>query len=330
MVRESLLGQPGGAPEEAADGDSREHHPDDSWRADALGRSRHARLTDHIREPLDDPDPATAHRVCAEVTRDALGDLAPALILVNGAERFRCQVLTTWVRTLFDFARQTGVEGERLAALNRLEFGLEQALDGDPPGQPVFVGMAIEETRRPWPRESLDLLLAAARRRAVRPRLDTVDEVAAEAAQIARALGLSLVGSEPSSGLAEQWAALVRLRGLLDLGEAVRRDQASLPRLELPSPGDLREPADAARTGAAVRSELARIRPALDSPLPVRELPAGFRRAARYLRLAGLALWDRIETSGGELSGGDTRSSPLRLGVGARLGLLLRASLGGR
>ena len=330
MARESLLGQPGGAPEEAADGDSREHHPDDSWRADALGRSRHARLTDHIREPLDDPDPATAHRVCAEVTRDALGDLAPALILVNGAERFRCQVLTTWVRTLFDFARQTGVEGERLAALNRLEFGLEQALDGDPPGQPVFVGMSIEETRRPWPRESLDLLLAAARRRAVRPRLDTVDEVAAEAAQIARALGQSLVGTEPSSGLVEQWAALVRLRGLLDLGEAVRRDQASLPRLELPSPGDLREPAprgsDRGRRAFGAGPDPAGARLAATGP----ELPAGFCRAARYLRLAGLALWDRIETSGGELSGGDTRSSPLRLGVGARLGLLVRASLGGR
>ncbi|HBL25642.1 MAG TPA: hypothetical protein DD490_02275, partial [Acidobacteria bacterium] len=70
---------------------------------------------------------------------------------------------------LFDFARQRGVDGERLAQINRWELTLETALSGVPVGQPVFVRMAREERRRAWPTAALDEIAACARRRAIRP-----------------------------------------------------------------------------------------------------------------------------------------------------------------
>lgn len=322
MAKESLLGQPGGAPEDSSRGDSREHHPDASWRADALGRSRHARLSEHVREPLDDRDPDKARRICAEVTRDLLGDLAPALVLVPAAERLRCQVLATWLQTLFDFARQSGVEGERLSALNRLEFTLEQSLDGEPVGQPVFVGMALEDNRREWPRQALDAMMVAARRRVVRPRLETPEEVAADAAELAGAIGLALGGQVPDTALVDLSAALIRLRALLGLGDAIRRDHAALPTSELPSRGDLRQSMDRAGLDAAVRAELVRLRPALEVRCAAAAAPP-FRAGVRYLRLAGLALADRVAAVGP-----DVVSAPPRLGLATRLGLLVRARLG--
>ena len=89
---ENLLGQPGGAREGAPEGTpegTRDDHPDGSWRADALGKSQHARLTEHLREPLDDQDPEKAVRICGEVCRNLLQDLTPALILLPTAERRR-------------------------------------------------------------------------------------------------------------------------------------------------------------------------------------------------------------------------------------------------
>lgn len=314
---ESLLGQSGGAPE-----DLREHHPDGSWRADALAKSRHARLTEHLREPLDEQDPGRSRQLCAAVCRDLLGDFAPALMGVASAERFRCQVLACWLRTLFDFARQPGVEGERLAALNRLGFSLEQSLGGEPVGQPVFVGMALEESRRAWPRGALDLLMASARRRVVQPRLSTPAEVENDASELAGAICLALVGQEPAPAAVALCAGLLRLRSLLDLGAAMRRDQAGLPLSELPSRGDLRELVDRRRVDGAVRSELARIRPALEDADSVRSAEQEYRAAASYLRRAGLALADRIERLGWEVV-----SAPPQLGLGSRLGLLIRSRM---
>lgn len=144
---------------------------DPSWRADALGRSRHSRLASEVREPLDDADPERAERMCAEVTRDALGDFAPALLLLSADRRRRTQALTAWTVALFDFALRpglAGLDGDRLAQINAWEFRTEEALDGNPPGQPVFVTMARENETRPWPREALDRVVAAARSAAVR------------------------------------------------------------------------------------------------------------------------------------------------------------------
>lgn len=118
-------------------------------------------------EPLDDHDPARAEKVCGEICRAALVDLAPALLLLPATERRRARALGAFVLTLFDFADQPGLDGDRLAEINRWEFQLEEALEGRPPGQPVFVLMAREEAIRPWPRPALDLVVAAARRRAL-------------------------------------------------------------------------------------------------------------------------------------------------------------------
>ena len=113
--------------------------------------------------PVEDDDPERARRLCAAVTRDLLGELAPSLILLPAVERARVQALTAYSRTLFDFALQAGMHGEKLARINRWEYSLEQALDGDPPGQPVFVAMATTDRDRPWDRDALDTIGAAAR-----------------------------------------------------------------------------------------------------------------------------------------------------------------------
>jgi len=155
-LRGVTLAAPGEAP--------RERHPDEpAWRADALARSPHTRLADEVPQPLADFDEARAFALCGEICRALLGDLAPALLLLPRPERRRAQALAAWVRTLFDFARQRGVEGERLAHINRWEFALEEALAGRPVGQPVFVAMAAAARQRPWPAEALAAILAVAR-----------------------------------------------------------------------------------------------------------------------------------------------------------------------
>ena len=315
---ESLLGQSGGEPDE-----TRERHPDGSWRADALGRSRHARLAEQVREPLDDRDPETARRVCAEVCRELLGDFAPALVWVAGSERLRCQVLATWLRSLFDFARQPGIEGERLAALNRLEFSLEQSLGGSVVAQPVYVAMALEEARRPWPRPALETLLAAARRRVLRPRLAAPDEVEADTEELAGAICDALWDAPASERLVAQVAALLRLRGLLDLGHAMRRDQATLSLEDLPATGDPRRPLDRGLIDGAVRGELERLLPSLRDASATAAAPPEYRAALRFLRLAGLELAERTEALGWEVT-----SRPPRLGLGGRLALLARSRFG--
>jgi hypothetical protein len=316
---ESLLGQGGGEPEA-----TRERHPDGSWRADALGRSRHARLTEHLRQPLDDCDPDKARRLCAAVCRDLLADFAPALLRVAAAERFRCQVLATWLRSLFDFAGEGGIEGERLASLNRLEFTLDQALAGDVQGQPAYVGMALEERRRPWPRPALDALMVAARRRIVAPRLATAEQLEADALALSAAVGTALLGAEPDrspdGGVVTLGAGVLRLRALLDLGPALRRHRAGLPLDELPARDDPRQPLDRRALDAAVRAELGRIRPALAGSASLAAAPVAYRGALRYLRLAARALAERIERQGWEVV-----SAPPSLGLGARLALLARS-----
>jgi hypothetical protein len=111
------------------------------------------------------PEPGAAEAFCADLARHALGELAVALPLLGHAGRRRARALTAWSYTLFDFARQPGLEGERLAAINRWEFATEEALEDQPSGEPIFVLLAAEHRREPWPREALDALVALARRR---------------------------------------------------------------------------------------------------------------------------------------------------------------------
>src|SRR5439155_26703030 len=97
--------------------------------------------------------------------RGLLADFAPAVLLLSAEERRRVQALVAYIHTLFDFARQHGVEGERLAQINRWEFTLELALSGQKVGQPIFVAMVREHALRPWPEGALDEIASCARRR---------------------------------------------------------------------------------------------------------------------------------------------------------------------
>ena len=93
-------------------------------------------------EPAEDFDEEKAGLLCAQRTRELLGDFAPGLLLLPAGERQRVQALSAYARTLFGFARQSGIEGERLAEINRFEYTLESALSGIPVGQPVVLRLA--------------------------------------------------------------------------------------------------------------------------------------------------------------------------------------------
>jgi phytoene/squalene synthetase len=333
---QNLLGQPGSEPRPssrpspgsspgATPGDLlSEDHPDGSWRADALGKSRHARLADHIREPLENADPDRADRICGEVCRNLLLDFAPALMALSAAERRRCHALATYGRMLFDFATQAGVEGERLAALNRIEFTLEESLDGEPAGQPAFIAMAAAERERPWDRDSLDQLGKLARDIIVWPRPQTAAEAVGRSEALGGAVVSSLLGGEASAPAVALAGAVVRLRALSGLGEAIRRDRAGLPASELPGRGDIDRPLGREVVQAAITAELQRVKDSLESARDAaRQVSKPYRRAVRYLHLAARDLSRELESLGPEVL-----SNPPRLGVGSRLRNLAKARLG--
>lgn len=295
-----------------------EHPTAPEWRADAMAASRHSRLLDELRLPQAEEDPEAAARLCGEVCRNALRDLAPALLLLPAAERRRAQALAAYTLVLFDFARQSGFEGERLSQINRWQFHLEEALGGAPAGQPIFLCLQLEERQRPWSREALDGLADAARHRVAVRRPATAAARAAELERLASGLTGTLLGAEKAAAT-RLAGGLLRLFSLLDLAEGLRRHDARLPLVELPDSWDPATGADRDRLAEAVRRESRRARPLLE-PARFRELAPRWRPAARFLALAGRALLRRVEGAGAEVV-----ERPPRLGLGARLGLLLRA-----
>jgi phytoene/squalene synthetase len=300
-----------------------EQHPSgEEWRADALARSGHSRLAEELREPQDDFDEQRAEEVCGEICRNLLGDFAPALLLLSALERQRVQALLAYTHTLFDFARQHGVEGERLSQINRWELTLETVLSGQPVGQPIFVRMAREQRRRAWPAAALDDLTACARRRVLRPRPATPGEADADATRLARAVATALLGQEPSGEVSDFLGALVRLRTLQMAGGDIRRNRWPIPQSELPDDWSIQEGRpDPQRLLDAVHRECARLRHRLlSAPRGLVELPAGYRRAAVFCLLASLRLLSSLEDGGPEVL-----EKPPQLGVLSRIGLLARA-----
>jgi phytoene/squalene synthetase len=304
---------------------SRDEHPEgEEWRADALARSQHSRLDAEISRPAEDFDEEKAAALCAEITRNLLGDFAPSLLLLPAPERGRVQALLAYVSTLFDFARQRGVEGERLAQINRWEFTLEAALSGQPVGQPVFLRMARENERRPWPVDALDELAACARRRAMRAQPATVAEAEVEALSLGRAVASALLEKRLNAEIDGLASALVRLGSLQRLGEEIDRGRCPLPASETAEGDDGRF--DRASLLAAARREGRRLRShLLRAPRGLVDLPDGYRRAAVFSLLAALRLLTEIEDPGT-----DFLATPPHLGLGARIGLLLRARWVGR
>ncbi len=240
----------------------RGEHPDDpTWRADALAGSRHSRLADQLLAPARDLDPERAAAICAEVARHALRDFAPALMLLPPPERRRVQALTAFALTLFDFARQSGLDGERLAQLNRWDFDLEAALDGNPPAQPVFLVMAAEERRAPWNRDGLDDLLRAARHRATVRRPATAAAAAGEAEALGGALLRALLPpAEPQrEGASDESAS----------APASQRLPVALPTRVAAEPGD---PAPVSAEPALPSESLLRLAVAAGAVIRVRSL----------------------------------------------------------
>lgn len=315
------MSRPPGRPVERV----RDEHPTtEEWRADAMAASRHSRLLDELRLPQAEEDPEAAAQLCGEVCRNALRDLAPALILLPAEERRRAQSLAAYALVLFDFARQSGLEGERLAQINRWQFHLEEALgDGlseGPAQQPIFLCLQLEERRHPWNREALDQLSDAARHRVATRRPRSAENRTAELERLGGAIATALLGTinNQANGLV---IGLLRLFSLLDLGEGLRRHDARLPRRELPDEWGATGEFDPAVLAAAVVAECDRASGSLGRSR-FKQLPKAWRPAARFLTLAGGNLLRQVERLGPAVVG----ESP-QLGVGTRIGLLLRARL---
>lgn len=265
--------------------------------------------------PAGDCDEEKAGLLCAQITREVLGDFAPGLLLLPAGERRRVQALIAYAHTLFGVARPEGLEGERLARINHWEYTLELALSGVPVGQPVFLRMARENARRAWPVDALDDLAACARRRALRPQPATLAEAEADARNLARAVGLALLEDRLNAEANNLAGALIRLSALQRLGAGMRRGLCPIPESELAS-----GTSDKQALLAAVRRECARLRSrVLRSPRGLLDLPSGYRRAAVYSLLAALRLLTDIETQE------EVLAPPRRLGVLSRVGFLLRA-----
>ena len=271
-----------------------------------------------VASPAGDFDEEKAGLLCAQITRAVLGDFAPGLLLLPAGERRRVQALIAYAHTLFGFARQEGLEGDRLAQINRCEYTLESALSGIPVGQPIFLRMARENARRPWPVDALDDLAACARRRALRGQPTTVAEAEADARNLARAVGRALLEDRLNGEANNLAGALIRLAALQHLGEGVRQGRCPIPESEL-GPGTVgATPA----LLSAVRRECARLRSrVLRSPRGLLDLPGGYRQAAVYSLLAALRLLTDVETR----EEATLLAPPRRLGVLSRVGFLLRA-----
>jgi hypothetical protein len=303
----------------------RDRRPEgEGWRADSLGRSQHSRLDAEISRPAEDFDQENAAALCADLTRRLLGDFAPALLLLSGTERRRAQALLAYASTLFDFARQRGVEGERLAQINRWEFTLEATLSGQPASQPIFLCMALEAEHRPWPSDALDELAACARRRATRGQPATRADADLEALNLGRTMAAALLEKNLNAEISSLSSALIRLWSLQHLGEEIDRRRCPLPANEVTEGEDGRF--DPVQLLAAARRECRRLRSRLlSAPRGLADLPQSYRQASFYSLFAALRLLTEIEDEGGAFL-----KAPPHLGVRSRLGFLLRSWWAGR
>jgi phytoene/squalene synthetase len=319
----------------------REHRPSDPrWRGDLLAPSSHSRLLPDPTEPVAaarltgavaaaaempggrsaSPTGGPAARAAAaesveawaaEITRELLGDFAPALLLLPATERSRVRALLAYARMVLDCAGAHGPEGERLARIDRWQSDLERALGGAS-GPPICRRMARENARRRWPSDALDDLAACARRRVLVPRPATAAAAEAEARNLARAAGGALLEARLNAEVNGFASALIRLHSLQHLGAALARGRCPLPEDEGLAGEAL---------AATVERECARLRPPLlRAPRGLVELPTAYRRAGVFSLLAALRLLSEIEESGAALI-----TAPPRLSPATRIGLLLRA-----
>jgi hypothetical protein len=276
-------------------------------------RSEHSTFRD-LEAPRDDFDPERARAVCAQITRDALRDFAPALVLLPAGDRLRAQAVVAYARTLLDFARDRSLEGERLAQINRFEFALEAALGGEPTGQPVFVQIATLEAREPWPREAFDDFAAIARSRVSKGLPAKESAAESQRRRRARAALHALAGAAPAPELEALGAAVLRAWSLLAWHDALwyQRPDLALGQDDAPSERFDRAVAAEAR---AIGDRLA------EASASVGALPAPYRPAARYAWLAAAALARRAADR-------SAAPAPPRLSASERVWFLVCARLG--
>ena len=308
----------------------REHRPTDPrWRGDLLAPSSHGRLVPETGDgeegagataasaaptALTAESADAAEPLAAALTREALGDFAPALLLLPATERARVRALLAYASTLMACAGQHGMEGERLAQIDRWEAGLERALGGETRTPPICQRMARENARRRWPADALDELAACARRLVLRPRPATAADAESDARSLARAAGGALLETSLNAEVSGFAGALIRLHALQHLGAALARGRCPLP-------ADEEQPLEGEALGAAIRRECARLRPwLLRAPRGLVELPVAYRRAGVFALLAALRLLADIEEAGTRLP-----SAPPHLPPATRIGLLFRA-----
>jgi hypothetical protein len=291
---------------------------------DLLERLPQSRLAAGLEPPRGDFDSDRAEELCADIARGVLGDFAPALLLLAGTERRRAQALLAHACALFDFARQAGLEGEKLAQIDRWELTLEMALAGERVGQPTMLCMARENERRRWPADALEDLAACARHRAVRRRPATPIDADVEALSLGRAVAGALLEKSLNAEVDGLASALVRLAALQRLGEEIAARRCPLPASEVAEEEGCRF--DPAQLLAAVGRECPRIRSRLlRAPRGLVSLPHGYGPAAVFALLAALRLMTGIEDPEANLL-----KAPPRLPLSARIGFLLRARWVGR
>jgi hypothetical protein len=139
--------------------------------------------------------------------------------------------------------------------------------------------MAGEERRRPWPREPLAKLAAAARRTALRERPGNAEEAAAGARVLAGAFLAALLGPELDPELEELGGAILGVRQLEHCSGSEGREAP------------------------------------LDRDLPA-DLPRHYRHAALYARLAARRLLhDRFDRTAEARSEAPRLSLPARLAL---------------
>lgn len=302
---------------------ARTRHPNDpEWRADALGQSRHSRLTEALVQPRPVSE-AGALRLCAQICRKILGDFAPAVILLPPGERQRCQTFAAWTAIIFDFAWQRGVEGERLAALGQWHYRLEEVLEGvAAPVQPIYIRMLAEHRRRRWDLNALDALRRTAERHITRPPSD-LQQAVNWTEQVASGLSGSLLESPPGE-VRDLTAGLLRLRALQEVSEGLRQHRPTPAVLRL---RERREAGPALHVDSvesqrrAIAAECEEIHPLLLAVgRSVPDLPVTLQRSALYLVYAGIALLTRVEAHGQKI----LERVP-HLGAWRRVRLLMRA-----
>ncbi|MEE2775189.1 MAG: squalene/phytoene synthase family protein [Acidobacteriota bacterium] len=284
-------------------------------RSSGEGRSVHSSFYD-LTPPKADFDAGRARVVCAEIARQLLGEFAPALAVLSATHRIRAQALVAYARTMLDFTSDATLEGERLAQINRWQFALEQAFDGEPAGQPVFIVLADCERESPWPREPLDELAAFARTRIARGRPLTGAELSVEAVRLATTVLAALTTSPLPSGMEALAEAAVRLHSLLGWRESLFHTRP-----------DLGLDASDQKLGSVIAAESISIRALLSHAVQRAEpgsragLPAPAARVAHFVATASTALLDRIDDDP------DAAHAP-RLNALTRLRLVLGARFG--